>query len=351
MSLRRSPLHEFHISHGAKLTDFGGWEMPVAFPDGTVAEHLGCRNDAVWFDVSHLGTVRCSGQDAYERLQYELSNDLEKVSVGRAQYSHLLNDHGGVTDDVIVWWKDANTFDVMPNASNTDNVCNVLRGQDITPSRAVIAIQGPNARRYVEKVNADAAAVGHFRITTFSFAGVACTAAGTGYTGEDGVECAVPIEVATAFAEALAATGVAPAGLGARDTLRLEAGLPLYGHELQPDVTPLQARLSWVVGWDKPAFRGRDALLAEREVGTARQLFGLVTNSRQPLRDKCAVFKDEQRIGETTSGNYSPVLQHGIALAFLPSTTALDDVVTVDIRGRKIPTTVTALPFVQKVEK
>jgi glycine cleavage system T protein (aminomethyltransferase) len=345
VALRHSPLDAEHRGLGAKMVPFGGWEMPLAYGDGTLAEHRSCRQDAVVFDVSHLGTVRVEGPDAFEHLQRTLTNDLGKIGPGRAQYTHLLDDDGSVLDDIIVWWVGDERFDVMPNASNTVRVVDAIGGRDITAERAVMALQGPNARRLLEAVSAPAAAVPHFGVTSFEWDGVTCLAAGTGYTGEDGVECAVPADVAPAFWRAALGAGFAPAGLGARDTLRLEAGLPLHGHELGPGITPLQAGLGWVVGWDKGEFRGRAALEAERRRGVARRLRGVVMAGRQPPREGYPVLVDGKPAGEVTSGNFSPVLERGIALAFLPPSVEPGAAVEVDLRGRPAPAEVVKLPF------
>src|SRR5438552_16319508 len=320
---------------GAKMVPFGGWEMPLAYPTGTLAEHRACRREAVAFDVSHLGTVRVAGSDAFAVLNETLSNDLARIHPGRAQYTHLLDDtDGSVLDDLIVWWVTEGTFDVMPNASNTARVLDGVGGADTTAMRAVVAVQGPEARARLATVSPEAAAVEHFGVTRFSWRGAECTAAGTGYTGEDGVECAVPAGTAADLWQAVLAAGVTPAGLGARDTLRLEAGFPLHGHELGPGITPLQAGLGWVVGWEKAAFRGREALLAEKERGPARRLAGVVLADRQVPRAECPVLIGGQVAGEVTSGNLSPTLERGIALAFLPPGTKPGTAVEVDIRGR-----------------
>jgi aminomethyltransferase len=331
------------------MVEFGGWEMPLSYPPGTIAEHLACRRDVVAFDVSHLGTVRVAGPGAWTGLQSTLTNDLGKIAPGRAQYTHLLDDDGSVADDLIVWWVAPERFDVMPNASNTVRVRQALGGDDVTDQRAVIAVQGPNARRALGSVAPEAAEVGRFRVRAFSWAGATCLAAGTGYTGEDGVECAVPPEVAEPFWAAVLAAGATPAGLGARDTLRLEAALPLHGHELGPGITPLQAGLGWVVSWTKPeGFRGRDALAKEQEEGVARHLAGLATDGRQPPRSGATVLAGSTPVGEVTSGNFSPVLGHGIALAFLASTLDPDADLRLDLRGRQVPARRVPLPFVQK---
>ncbi len=349
-ALRHSPLDDRHRALGAKLTAFGGWEMPLAYPSGTLAEHLACRQSAVVFDVSHLGTVRVEGSDAFERLQAALTNDLAKVGPGRAQYTHLCDDEGSVLDDIIVWWRDEDRFDVMPNAANTARVLDAVGGLDVTGERALLAVQGPEARARLATVVPDAAAVARFRVAPFTWDGphgrVPGVVAGTGYTGEDGVELAVPADDAGSLWDALLAAGVLPAGLGARDTLRLEAGLPLHGHELGPGITPLQAGMAWVVGWAKPAFRGKAALEAERARGPWRRLRGLAVEGRRPPRAGFPVLVEGVAAGEVTSGNFSPLLGHGIALAFVPPAVDVGDELLLDARGVAMPARVVPTPFV-----
>lgn len=349
MTLQHSPLDSEHRALDATMVEFGGWEMPIAYPSGTIDEHLACRRHAVMFDVSHLGTVHLDGPDAFERLQSTLTNDLAKVEPGRAQYTHLLDpDDASVADDIIVWWRPDGSFDVMPNASNTSGVTSAIGGVDTTHERAIIAVQGPDARALVSSVFPAAGEVGRFRVATAEWHGVTCMVAGTGYTGEAGVEIAVPTSAAHELWQALAAAGVPPAGLGARDTLRLEAGLPLHGHELGAGITSLQAGLGWVVAWDKPVFIGREAALAERSRGITRRLVGIATDGRRPARAGCSVLRDGAVIGAVTSGNFSPVLGHGIALAFLPPDIAEGTPVVVDVRGKELPGRITATPFVAR---
>jgi glycine cleavage system T protein (aminomethyltransferase) len=349
MTLKKSPLDAEHRMLGATMVEFGGWEMPIAYPTGTIEEHLACRRRAVMFDVSHLGTVRVEGPAAYDTLQATLTNDLAKIEPGRAQYTHLLDaSDASVVDDIIVWWHADGVFDVMPNASNTSGVRSAIGGTDTTHSRAVIAVQGPEAKALVATVFPEAGAIGRFRVATGTWEGIECAVAGTGYTGEAGVEIAVPAASAPALWEALVAAEIMPAGLGARDTLRLEAALPLHGHELGPGITSLQAGLGWVVAWDKPFFVGRDAAIAERERGVARRLMGITTEGRRPTRAGCVVSIDGEVVGDVTSGNYSPVLGHGIALAFLPPHTELGTSVVVDVRGKPVAGEVVATPFVSR---
>jgi aminomethyltransferase len=347
---RRPFLYDAHVKLGAKIVPFGGWEMPLQYATGTVAEHLACRNDAVVFDVSHLGTVRCDGANMFDALQSTLTNDLRKISPGRAQYTHLLNDDGFVVDDIIVWWVGQNEFDVMPNASNTSGVTDALPGVDVTSERCVLAIQGPNAREKVAKVDQRFAEVERFRVTRFDYDGVEVRVAGTGYTGEAGLEIAVPNAAAEGLLQRLVDAEVTPAGLGARDTLRLEAALPLYGHELTLNSTTLEARLGWVLGWDKETFRGRSAVEAERERGPGKLMTGLIVEGRQPLRDGGEVMLGGENVGTLTSGNYSPVLGRGIGLGLLTGDPDPGTPVSVALRGREIAASVTALPFVRKVK-
>jgi aminomethyltransferase len=337
------------------MVPFGGWEMPLQYPSGTLAEHRACRDDAVAFDVSHLGTVRLEGPDAHTRLQAGLTNDLGKIGPGRAQYTHLLDEaDASVLDDIIVWWIADERFDVMPNASNTARVLDALGGVDVTPSRAIVAVQGPQARARLATVSPEAAAVGRFRVAAgVSVAGVECVVAGTGYTGEDGVELAVPADGAAAVWQAVVEAGATPAGLGARDTLRLEAALPLHGHELGPGITPLQAGLGWVVAWDKGDFRGRAALAAERERGVHRRLRGFEVEGRRPPRAEQAVLVDGEVVGEITSGNFSPTLERGIALGFVPPDLADDQAgrrndIAIDVRGTPIPSRLVKTPFYKR---
>ena len=347
--LQYSPLDAAHRALGAKMVPFGGWDMPLSYPSGTIDEHMACRTAAVAFDVSHLGTVRVSGSDAFERLQWAFTNDLGKIGSGRAQYTHLLDESdGSVLDDIIIWWVDDDTFDVMPNASNTDRVRNAIGGQETTHSRAIIAVQGPQARARLTTVFAEAGAVKRFHVVRAVWEDVPCIVAGTGYTGEDGVEISIPADMAPRLWANLLEAGITPAGLGARDTLRLEAALPLHGHELGAGITPLQAGLGWVVAWTKGDFRGRAALEVQQAQGVNRRLRGIVTEGRRPPREGCAVLVDDQVVGTLTSGNFSPILGHGIALAFLPTEIVDGTPVVIDVRGSGLGGTVVATPFVAK---
>ena len=358
-ALRLSPLDAEHRAAGARMAEFGGWEMPIQYA-GVLEEHRACRADGVVFDVSHLGSLSVSGPGALAVLQWAFTNDLGRIEPGRAQYTHLLDPvDAHVVDDIIVWWLEPDDFLVMPNASNTDRITGALHEaagtharkacaiEDITATRAVLAIQGPRAREHAARAIGEASATPRFRVRAVSDDLFTGWAAGTGYTGEDGIELHVPAAQAADTWRALLATDLVPAGLGARDTLRLEAGLPLHGHELGPGITPLQAGLGWVVRFDKGDFRGRDALLAERDRGVSRMLRGLVVDGRQIPRAGCTVTIGGEPVGEVTSGNFSPVLEHGIALAFLPRDVTDGTEVVVDVRGRGVAATVVPLPFVR----
>ena len=347
---RFSPLDAEHRMLEAKMTPFGGWDMPLAYPSGTLAEHAACRTSAAIFDVSHLGTVRVEGAEAFELLQRTLTNDLSKIAPGRAQYTHLLNpDDASVVDDIIVWWISENVFDVMPNASNTDGVVAAIGGTDTTADRAVIAIQGPTARTVVSVLSVEASQVARFHVAELDVCGFPCVIAGTGYTGEDGLEIAVPRDGAATIWKALLAAGAIPAGLGARDTLRLEAALPLHGHELGEGISPLQANLNWVVAWNKPDFIGKAALEIERSRGVSRALYGISIPGRRPARDGTIVRdKNSVEIGIITSGNFSPTLGYCVALALLKPETKLHDAVQLDVRGTILQGVVCSTPFVEK---
>ena len=358
-ALRHSPLDAEHRVLGARLAPFGGWEMPIQYT-GVLDEHRACRERAAVFDVSHLGSVAVRGAGAFAALQWAFTNDLGRIAPGRAQYTHLLDPlDAHVVDDVIVWWLAPDDFLVMPNASNTGPLVHALAEAaaehagaactvtDVTSGRAVLAVQGPEARSRLAGCFAAAASVPRFAVAPVPELGEAWVA-GTGYTGEDGVELHVPAAGAAAVWERIVDAGVVPAGLGARDTLRLEAGLPLHGHELGPGITPLQAGLGWVVRFDKGEFRGREPLLAEQARGVARRLRGLLVEGRQIAREGHPVRRGDDVVGVVTSGNFSPTLGRPIALAFLPPDAEVGDEFTVEVRGRAVPVAVTGLPFVHR---
>ncbi len=291
MTLERSPLDSVHRALGARMVPFGGWEMPLEYPTGTIAEHLACRSDAVVFDVSHLGSVRVEGDAAFDTLQRQLTNDLGKIAPGRAQYTHLLDpDDASVLDDIIVWWHPDTDdgrlrFDVMPNASNTDRVRAAVGGVETTHERAVLAVQGPQARDRLATIWPDAAAIGRFRVGHAELEGHRVHrrrnrlhGRGRGRDRRPGARphrsCGRP-----SSPPACSRPGSAHATPSAS-----KLAFPLHGHELGPGITPLQAGLGWVVAWGKPDFRGRAALAAEQARGVDRHLVGLAVDGRRPPR-------------------------------------------------------------------
>ena len=355
--LKRTPLYTRHVAAGAKTADFGGWDMPIEYT-GVVAEHTAVRESAGIFDVSHMGQVRVHGPGAVGFLNAVLANDLDRIEAGQAQYSMLLNDAGGVIDDLIVYrWADDEMF-IIPNASNAASVvAELLRlaPAEITVDdhhldHGIIAVQGP---RSADVLNAIGMPTDHDYMSMVSaeFAGHPVVVCRTGYTGEHGYELVAPVAVLVDIWDALLAAGeplgVIPAGLGARDTLRTEMGYPLHGQDISPTITPVEARLGWAIGWDKPAFCGRDALLAvRREAG--RRLRGLRAVDRAIPRSHMVVSApDGTPVGEVTSGTFSPTLKAGIALALVDSTITDGDEVIVDVRGKTARFAVMSPPFVE----
>jgi aminomethyltransferase len=350
--LLTSPLHDRHLALGATLGAFGGWSMPLNYPSGTVAEHTAVREDVGVFDVSHLGTLAIAGPGAAELVNAVLTADLGRIAPGQAQYTLCCTESGGVVDDVIVYLVGPDEVLAVPNAANAAAVAQILRdaapaGVTVTDRHrdvAVLAVQGPRSAEVVEAV---AGPVGGLEYMSFTDLG-ALRVCRTGYTGERGYELLVPAAEAGPVWDALVDAGAVPAGLGARDTLRTEMGYPLHGQDLSVDISPVQAGSGWAVGWSKPAFRGREALLAEKAAGPVRRLRGLRASGRGVPRPGMDVLAGGERVGVTTSGTFSPTLRTGIALALIDTASGvgLDDTVTVDVRGRALECTVVKPPFV-----
>jgi aminomethyltransferase len=362
--LRHSPLHDRHVDLGAKLADFGGWEMPIEYGasgGGVLAEHAAVRSSVGVFDVSHLGKATVAGPGAREFVNRCLTADLGRISSGQAQYTLCCAADGGVIDDVFSYLVSDDEVFLMPNAANADEVVSLIAaaapdGVRVTSQHtdfAVIAVQGPRSAEVLQALDLPA----DMRYVSFvdtHFDGRPVRVCRTGYTGERGYELIPAWADAGALWDALVQTarqfGGMPAGLGARDTLRTEMGYPLHGQDLSRAITPVQAGASWAVGWRKDEFWGREALLTERAAGPARRLRGLAVTGRgiprahMPVVDHAGIL-----IGETTSGTFSPTLKHGIALALLDSAAGLeiDSKVSIDVRGRFIPATVVALPMVE----
>jgi aminomethyltransferase len=344
MTPRISLLHTLHVAAGARFTDFAGGSMPLSYPNGTVAEHLACRSSAAMFDVSHLATLEFRGEGEFSRLASLLSNDLTAVGVGGTQYTLLLNDTGGVIDDLVVWRVSTDVIHVLANASNVESVQAMLGGVDITAGRVLLAVQGPKAPEMLARWRPDAVVERH-RIQVLQLDHHQIVMAGTGYTGEAGAELALPPEVAREVWQTLIDCGVEPAGLGARDTLRLEAGLALHGADLGPDVSPFESGVGWAVAKGHH-FPGAAAAEQARETAT-RHRVGIVTEGRRPPRGGATVVVDGEAVGEVTSGNWSPVLQQGIALARVPRSVRVGDRVSLQVRDHSLAGTVVRLPFVR----
>jgi aminomethyltransferase len=351
-----SPLHDRHVALGAKLADFSGWSMPIEYAGGgVIAEHTAVRTAAGLFDVSHLGTGTVRGPGAAAFVDGCLTNDLSRIGPGQAQYTLCCLEDGGVVDDLVVYLHGPGDVLLVPNAANAADVLARLTaeapdGVQITDRHAdvaVLAVQGPRSPQVLQAVGLAA------DLPYMSFTDGEVTVCRTGYTGEHGYELLVAAERAGELWDALLAAGepegLRPCGLGARDTLRTEMGYPLHGHELSREITPNQARAGWAVGWRKPRFWGREALLAEKEAGPTRLLWGLRATGRGIPRPGMAVLDgDGARIGEVTSGTFSPTLKVGIGLALLDTAAGVAEgaEVSVDVRGRPQPAEVVKPPFV-----
>jgi aminomethyltransferase len=358
---RRTALYDQHVALGAKMADFGAWEMPIEYPGGgMVAEHEAVRQRVGLFDVSHLGKLRVLGPGAASFVDSCLTNALSRIGPGKAQYTLCCDDAtGGVVDDLIVYLRTPDDLLLVPNAANAAEVARRLGeaapgGVDVINQHddlGVIAVQGPLS----EEVLADVGLPADQDYMTFSDAARddgAVTVCRTGYTGERGYELLSPARSAAdlwqVLLRAVLDRGGLPCGLGARDTLRTEMGYPLHGNDLSPDVTPVQARLGWAVGWSKPEFWGREVLLAEKARGASRLSRGLLAVDRGVPRPGMDVLdRDGAVIGRTTSGTFSPTLKRGIALALLDRFVHDDAAVSVDVRGRRLACRVVWPPFVQ----
>jgi aminomethyltransferase len=361
VTLRRTALTETHRAAGAKMADFGGWEMPIEYPTGVVAEHTAVRTAVGVFDVSHMGKLVVSGPGAAAALNRILANDLDRIGAGQAQYSMLCTDHGGVVDDLIVYRLGDDEVRIVPNAANAATVRDALvdglpEGVALTDqheAEGILAVQGPGSREVMLDVGLLSAGhdLAYMSFTTAELDGVPAVVCRTGYTGEHGYEVIMGVEALPALWERVAQRAT-PCGLGARDTLRTEMGYPLHGQDLSPSITPVEAGLSWAVGWDKPAFAGREALVAQRSAGRPRALRGLLLEGRGVPRAHMAVQRpDGSPAGETTSGTFSPTLRAGIALALVDPSLTFGDEVAIDIRGRAVPARIVRLPFVESSPK
>jgi aminomethyltransferase len=351
----KTPLYETHVAAGARMVDFGGWDMPVNY-GSQIEEHHAVRRDAGMFDVSHMLIADIVGPRAREYLRHVLANDVAKLkSPGKALYSCMLNESGGVVDDLIAYLMDDAWFRVVVNAGTREKDIAWLKRHaaafqvEVRPRTelAMIAVQGPKAREKVSTLIGDRAAAASELPPFFGRELPPYFISRTGYTGEDGWEVVLPAAEAPSFWQRLKAAGVTECGLGARDTLRLEAGMNLYGNDMDESVTPVESGLTWTVAFD-PAdreFIGRSALEALRSRGVPRKLVGLVLEERGVLRGHQKVVVPGIGEGEITSGTFSPTLERSIAFARVPAATT--DRVQVDIRGKLLPARVVKYPFVR----
>lgn len=357
--LEHGPLEDRHRELGASFAEFGGWVMPVSYA-GTVGEHTATRTAVGLFDVSHLGKATVRGPGAAQFVNSALTNDLDRIEPGKAQYTLCCNESGGVIDDLIAYYVSPDEIFLVPNAANTAAVVAALQQKapaaltitDEHHSYAVLAVQGPRSADVLAELGLPTG-MDYMAYADATFSGMPVRVCRSGYTGEHGYELLPPWESAGVVFDALLAAVTRadgqPAGLGARDTLRTEMGYPLHGHELSLDISPLQARCGWAIGWKKDAFFGRDALRAEKASGPRRLLRGLRAVGRGVLRPELTVLDGDTKVGVTTSGTFSPTLKVGIALALIDTDAGVEDGqhVTVDVRGRAVECEVVRTPFVE----
>jgi aminomethyltransferase len=366
-TLRRTPLYDRHAAAGAKLVPFAGWEMPVQY-EGIRQEHVGVRTGAGLFDVSHMGEMEIAGKGALEAVQHITSNDASKLQVGQIQYSGLTTPAGTFVDDLLVYRFGPSHYLLVINAGNIDKDVPWItaRAKEVAPdvgivnssSRyALIAIQGPHAEAILQTQTAiDLKAIKYYWFAHGEIAAVRGTVSRTGYTGEDGFEIMIPPAMAPTVWDALLQAGkshgLIPAGLGARDTLRLEAAMRLHGNDIDESTTVVEADLGWIVGWNKTEFLGRDVLHAQKADGAAKTLIGFEMTERAIARHGHEVFHNGEKVGVVTSGTQTPFLKKAIGMAYVPPTLkAPGTELEIDIRGRKAKAVVVPMPFYKRPKK
>jgi aminomethyltransferase len=356
-SLKRTPLYDVHVALGAKIVPFAGFEMPVQYPTGITAEHKAVREKAGLFDVSHMGEFIVRGPQAVDFVNYVTTNDVAALQPGQAHYSTILREDGTIVDDCLVYRADDRVLMVV-NGSNVDkDFAHISRYvakfdatlDDISDSIALLALQGPDAERILRKhTDTDLSKIKYYEYTTGTVARVEKVyISRTGYTGEDGFELYFPAESAPQIWKALTASGeVTPAGLGARDSLRLEMGMALYGNDLDDTTTPLEAGLGWLVKMKKGDFVGRDALVKQKENGLERKLVGFTTSERSFPRHGYPVFANGVPSGEVRSGTMSPTLGIPIGTAYVPPASSAEGAeIEIEIRGKRVSGAVVKMPF------
>ncbi|MBC1812581.1 glycine cleavage system aminomethyltransferase GcvT [Listeria booriae] len=359
--LKKTPIFPLYEKYGAKTIDFGGWDLPVQF-QGIKAEHEAVRTNAGLFDVSHMGEVTVKGAGSLDFLQKMLSNDISKLKPGKAQYNIMCYETGGVVDDLVVYMIAENDYLLVVNAANTDkdyewlteHATDNVNVQNVSLEYGQLALQGPNAEAVLAKLtDADLGALGFFGfVDNVEVAGVQALVSRSGYTGEDGFEIYTKAEDAPAVWEAILKEDVLPIGLGARDTLRFEANLALYGQELSKDISPLEAGVGFAVKLQKEAdFLGKKALIAQKEAGLTRKSVGIELIDRGIPRHDYKVFAGDKEIGIVTSGTQSPTLGKNLGLALIDiDYTALDSLVEVEVRNKKLQAKVVPTPFYKRAK-
>ncbi|MBC2323518.1 glycine cleavage system aminomethyltransferase GcvT [Listeria booriae] len=359
--LKKTPIFPLYEKYGAKTIDFGGWDLPVQF-QGIKAEHEAVRTNAGLFDVSHMGEVTVKGAGSLDFLQKMLSNDISKLKPGKAQYNIMCYETGGVVDDLVVYMIAENDYLLVVNAANTDkdyewlaeHATDDVNVQNVSLEYGQLALQGPNAEAVLAKLtDADLGALGFFGfVDNVEVAGVQALVSRSGYTGEDGFEIYTKAEDAPAVWEAILKEDVLPIGLGARDTLRFEANLALYGQELSKDISPLEAGIGFAVKLQKEAdFLGKKALIAQKEAGLTRKSVGIELIDRGIPRHDYKVFAGDKEIGIVTSGTQSPTLGKNLGLALIDiDYTALDSLVEVEVRNKKLQAKVVPTPFYKRAK-
>lgn len=365
-NLKRTPLNEAHRELGGKMVDFGGWDMPIQYPAGVMEEHLRTRNAAGLFDVSHMGEIWVEGLEAIAFVNRLTTNDVTKLVDGQAQYSAFTNEKGGVVDDLLVYRFDQNKLLLVVNAGTTDKdwawITSHKKDEDVTLTNASsdycqIAVQGPNAvgiLQQLTEIKLDE--IKYYWFTTGKVDGVEAIISRTGYTGEDGFEVYTGAEFAEQLWRKLLeagryddADGILPAGLAARNTLRLEAAMSLYGHELSDEITPLETGLGWITKFQKGDFIGRDALVEKKEKGLDRKLVGFEMIDPGIARDDFDVYVDDRKVGYVTSGSPAPFLKKNIGLAFLPTEFAnIGQEIRIDVRGKHLKAQIVPTPFYKR---
>jgi aminomethyltransferase len=353
----RTPLYDWHVAHGARMVDFAGWDMPIQYST-IIEEHTAVRTSAGLFDISHMGRLSLGGPDTLDFIQYVFTNNAATMKDFQVRYGLICNEKGGIRDDVLVYrWPYG--WAMVVNASNREKIVSWLAEhtggrnvevRDQTTTTCMIAVQGPNAVELGKGLTeADASQLAYYYAAPTRCMGQPCVVSRTGYTGEDGLEFMIGAAHGLALWEELVRRGAKPCGLGARDTLRLEAAMPLYGHELTEEIDPLQAGLAWAVKLDKGEFIGREALLKRRDDASLRRRVGLELAGKRMAREGATLLREGQEVGKVTSGTFAPTLHKAVAMAYVdPKWTEVGTACEVDVRGKPEPARVVKLPFYQR---